>query len=75
MMGLSNAISQKQLSELHAQIQKLQSEKLDVERDLSIKENQFKAQVNKVKDEKQAIEKQLYDTEFLLGDKERELQK
>jgi hypothetical protein len=37
-MGLSNAISAKQLSEMHVQLQKLQGEKFDAERDFGIKE-------------------------------------
>ena len=74
-MGLSNAISQKQLAEIHSQLQKLQNERLDADRDFNIKEAQLKSQINKVRDEKAAIEKQLYDTEFLLGEKNTEVQK
>jgi hypothetical protein len=37
-MGLSNAISQKQLADIHSQLQKLQHEKFDAERDFNIKE-------------------------------------
>jgi uncharacterized protein involved in exopolysaccharide biosynthesis len=42
---------------------------------MSIKEGQLKSQIQKLRDEKSNVEKQLYDTEFLLGDKEKEIQK
>ncbi|CDW77663.1 UNKNOWN [Stylonychia lemnae] len=74
-MGLGNAISQKTLQDLHQQLQKLQNEKQDFERDMSIKESQLKAQINKLRDEKTALEKQLIDTEFIVGDKNSEIQK
>lgn len=42
---------------------------------MGIKDGQYKSLINKLRDEKQLIEKQLLDTEFILGGKERELQK
>lgn len=36
---------------------------------------QFKAQISKLRDEKAQAEKLLYDTEFLVGEKDRELEK
>ena len=42
-MGLQNAISQKELTDLHAQVKKLQLEKSDLERDLTLKDGQLKA--------------------------------
>lgn len=74
-MGLTNAISQKELGELHAQLKKLVVEKGEVERDLGLKDGQFKTQLGKVRDEKEKAEKQLYEVEFLVGEKERELEK
>lgn len=74
-MGLSGAISQKSLQELHSQVQKLTTEKQDYERDWALKEGQFKAQVSKLREEKQKSEKQLIDTEFLVAEKEQEIQK
>lgn len=60
---------------MHDNLQKLQLEKLDHERDMAIKEGQLKGQIQKLRDEKANVEKQLYDTEFLLGDKDKELLK
>eukprot|EP00347_Sterkiella_histriomuscorum_P002106 403369452 len=74
-MGLGNAISQKTLQDLHSQLQRLQNEKQDYERDMSIKETQLKSQINKLREEKSAVEKQLIDTEFIVGDKNSEMQK
>jgi len=35
----------------------------------------LKSQIAKIRDEKATIEKQLYDTEFVVGEKDKELQK
>jgi hypothetical protein len=56
-MGLGNAISHKQLTEIHEQLQKLQHEKFDAERDFNIKEAQLKSQIGKVREEKSLVEK------------------
>jgi uncharacterized protein YhbP (UPF0306 family) len=53
----------------------LQGESENAKRDLSIQAGQFKAQIAKLRDEKAEAEKNLYDTEFALGDKEKELEK
>ena len=74
-MGLGNAISQKQLHDLHSQLQKLQVERLDLDRDFNLKEAHLKSQINRLRDEKGTIEKQLYDTEFVVGEKDKELKK
>ena len=68
-MGLSHAISQKQLADLHAQLQKLQSERLDMDREVNLREAHLKAKVAKGRDEKANIEKQLYDTEFVVAER------
>jgi hypothetical protein len=74
-MGLSNAISQKQLTDLHSQLQRLQVERLDLDRDFNIREAHLKSQINRLRDEKASIEKQLYDTEYMVGEKDKELNK
>ena len=74
-MGLSHAISHQQLTDLHSQLQKLQGERLDLDRDFNLREAHLKAQVAKLRDEKAQVEKQLYDTEFLVGERDKELQK
>lgn len=56
-MGPSNAISQKDLQEMHIQLQKLMNEKIDREKDAGIKEAQWKSQINKLRDEKAAVDK------------------
>lgn len=71
-MGLSNAISQKHLSELYEQVKKLSLEKSDIERDFNLKDGHFKTQLNKVRDEKATLEKKLYEIEFIVGEKDRE---
>ena len=60
---------------MHEKLQKLQNERLDYERDMAIKEGQLKGQIQKLRDDKANVEKQLYDTEFLLGDKDKEILK
>lgn len=69
----SNAISEKQLKELHELVKSLQKENDDLKRDWAVKETQLKSQVQKVRDEKTQAEKQLYDTEFAMGEKNTEL--
>lgn len=56
LMG-TNAISQKNLQDLHQQVQRLQLDKMDLERDLSLKDGQLKSQINKLREEKAATEK------------------
>ena len=42
-MGIGNAISQQQLKDLHAQLQRLQHEKLDFERESGVLQGTFKS--------------------------------
>lgn len=70
-MGLTNAISQKELQDLHQQIKKLQQEKIDIERDLNMKDGNSKSLLNKLRDEKTSLEKKLFETEFLAGEREK----
>lgn len=74
-MGVAGAISQKQLAEMHEKLQRLQGRELDREREWAIKEEQLKGQVKQVREEKAGVERQLYDTEFVMGEKDRELAK
>ena len=46
-----------------------------MERETGVREGTLKAQVSKVREEKLAVEKQLYDTEFLLGERASEISK
>lgn len=46
-----------------------------MERETGVREGTLKAQVAKVREEKLAVEKQLFDTEFLLGEKASEISK
>jgi chromosome segregation ATPase len=46
-----------------------------LDRDFNLKEAHLKSQINRLRDEKATIEKQLYDTEFVVGEKDKELQK
>lgn len=41
---------------------------------MALKENQLKAQIKKVRDEKQNTEKQLFETEFIVGERDKEIQ-
>jgi predicted nucleic acid-binding Zn-ribbon protein len=74
-MGLGNAISQKQLADLHSQLQRLQLERLDLDRDFNLREAHLKSQIARLRDEKAVVEKQLYDTEYVVGEKDKEINK
>ena len=54
---------------------RLTEENANFQRNWQIKEGQLKNQVTKLRDEKTGFEKQLVDTEFLHGEKDRELAK
>ena len=60
---------------MHRQLEELQGQRDRSDRDWQVKESQLRAQVTRLRDEKVALEKQLYDTEFLLGDRDKELQR
>jgi len=57
LMGPSNAISEKQLKDLHELVKTLRTENDDIKRDFAVKETQLKTQVQKVRDEKSNLEK------------------
>lgn len=74
-MGPNNAISEKQLGDIREKVRTLMKENDDLKREFSVKETQLMQQVTRVRDEKAAVEKQLYDTEFAMGEKTSELTK
>ena len=72
-MGTSNAISEKQLRELHELVRTLRQEIDDSKRDWVLKETQLKTQIQKIRDEKTQAEKHLYDAEYIIGEKSNEM--
>lgn len=66
-MGPDNAISHKQLKELQETNTKLVLEKDEMKRDWITKESTLKSLIDQVRAEKAAVEKQLYETDFLVG--------
>ena len=72
-MGSSQAISQKQLNDLQEKLKNLQESNENSKRDIMIQGNQLKAQIQKLREEKDNAQKQLLDTEFVLGNKDNEI--
>ncbi len=72
-MGASQAISQKQLNDLQEKLKNLQESNENSKRDIMIQGNQLKAQIQKLREEKDNAQKQLLDTEFVLGNKDNEI--
>ena len=72
-MGSSHAISQKQLNDLQEKLKNLQESNENSKRDIMIQGNQLKAQIQKLREEKDNAQKQLLDTEFVLGNKDNEI--
>lgn len=72
-MGASHAISQKQLNDLQEKLKNLQESNENSKRDIMIQGNQLKAQIQKLREEKDNAQKQLLDTEFVLGNKDNEI--
>ena len=75
LMGPDNAISQKQLKELQDRVQKLVLENDELKRDWTTKESTLKSLNDQVRAEKSAVEKQLYETEFLVGQRNQEIER
>ena len=67
LMGPDNSMSQKQLKELQDRVQKLVLENDELKREWTTKESTLKSLNDQVRAEKAAVEKQLYETEFLVG--------
>ena len=74
-MGPANSISQKQLKDMQDAVTSLRDENDKLKRDWNLKEQQLKVLMQKVRDEKTQIEKQLYETEFIVSEKNSEIQK
>ena len=74
-MGTSQSISLKQLQEMRDLIKRLQGDSDNAKKDLAIQANQFKSQISKLRDDKAEAEKQLYETEFVLGEKDRDIER
>ena len=53
----------------------LRNENDQLKRDWNLKEQQLKNLMQKLRDEKSQVEKQLYETEFLVSEKNSEIQK
>jgi len=73
-MGSGQAISQKQLAELHEKLKELQRQADNAKSDLSVQANQFRSQIQRLRDDKQEAEKQLYEAEFAVGGKDKEIE-
>ena len=73
-MGAAQSISQKQLEELYEQLRQLQKEKDDHRKDMSLQATQFKAQISKLRDDKNAAEKKVIDMEFVIGETKNQVQ-
>ena len=71
----AKAITQDQLKELQDRVKNLQVENDDLKRDWNTKESTLKSLNDKTRDEKVATEKRLLETEFLVGEKNREIEK
>ena len=69
-MGSGSAISQKQLTDLYAQLKELQKSNAESKKDLSLQAGQMKQQIAKLREEKVAAEKRLFDSEFRVGELE-----
>ena len=69
LMGPDNSISQKQLKELQEKVKQLVLENDEMKRDWVTKESTLKSLNDQVRHEKAQVEKTLYETEFLVGQK------
>jgi uncharacterized protein YhbP (UPF0306 family) len=60
---------------LHATVKQLQESKDQARKDMVLQADQFKAQMSRLRDEKSEADKKLYQVEFLVTEKDRELEK
>lgn len=74
-MGPENSISQKQLKEMQDRVKKLVVENDELKRDWVTKESSLKSINDQVRDEKTQVEKKLYQTEFMLGQRTQEIER
>ena len=75
MMGQENSISQKQLKELQDKVKSMILANDDLKREMTRKEETLKSLADKAMNEKGQIEKQLFQTEFLVAEKNKEIEK
>ena len=75
MMGQENSISQKQLKELQDKVKSMLLANDDLKREMTRKEETLKSLADKAMNEKGQIEKQLFQTEFLVAEKNKEIEK
>ena len=75
MMGQDNSISQKQLKELQEKVKALILANDDLKREMVTKEGTLKALADTAMNQKCQAEKQLYQTEFLVAEKNKEVEK
>ena len=75
MMGPDSSISQKQLKELQEKVKSLILANDDLKREMTTKELTLKALADQARNEKGQTEKQLYQTEFLVGEKSKEIER
>ena len=75
MMGPANSISQKQLKDMQDAVKILRDENDQLKSDWNLKEQQLKVLMQKLRDEKTQTEKKLYETEFIVSEKNSEIQK
>ena len=73
LMGPENSISQKQLKELQDRVNQLVVENDEMKRDWVTKESTLKSLNDQVRAEKSSVEKKLYETEFLVGQRNLEI--
>ena len=74
-MGPDNAISQKQLKDLQEKIKSLTLANDELKREMTTKEATLKSLADQARNEKGQTEKQLYQTEFLVAEKTKEIEK
>lgn len=60
---------------MHATVKQLQESKDQARKDMVLQADQFKAQMSRLRDEKSEADKKLYQVEFLVTEKDRELEK
>ncbi len=74
-LGQQNTMTQTQLKELHENMRRVLAENDALKRDWTLKESQLKAQHGTLFDKIHALEKQLYDTEFVVKTKNSDIAK
>ena len=73
LMGPDNAISKTELKDLQERVSQLQLENDELKREWATKEATLKSLNDQVRAEKGSVEKSLYETEFLVGQRNQEI--